>query len=495
MAIGPAPELIADNTRSISLKQMHTGETLTVTYKRNGRYVPEAMRKINYMMRDWRRDESIKMDPRLIDLVYDVHKAVGSRAPIEILSGYRSPVTNAALRRRSRNVAKFSQHMVGKALDFRIPDVPVRRVRETAMRMQRGGVGYYRGTFVHLDVARVRSWPRMTRAQLMRLFPDGRTVHLPSDGKPLPGYAEAKRVIERAGGASGSRDLFEDDTDTDRSLIANRGRAGEDATLMVADRGSPAQPAQAAPQPEPEPARAPEPVRAPEPTPQPTVAAAAPPPNTPPPRARPETPEATDTQSEETSAIAGLNPANIPLPLVRPETAVIEEAPQALALAEGVPLPPARPLLSAPPSGVDAAQSAQDGASAITALLATGMPPALTTGGLRGTLPSGFFEGADLSAGMADAKTVDGLVTISSIIADLRAAVFTHPDQHHLSSMMSVPVAILENRFGRSANRPHNLVVQRFTGPAVHSLETRVFVEGASLGAASLQTSALLGDQ
>ena len=103
-------------------------------------------------------------------------------------------------RSKSSGVARNSQHTLGKAIDFYIPGVPLEKLRATAMRLQGGGVGYYPTSgspFVHLDVGNVRAWPRMTREQLVKLFPDGRTVHLPADGTPLPGYELARADIER----------------------------------------------------------------------------------------------------------------------------------------------------------------------------------------------------------------------------------------------------------------------------------------------------------
>jgi len=192
------------DTRAISLHHVHTGEDLTITYKKNGHYVPAAMEKINWIMRDWRKNQAIKMDPQEIDLLWEVYQEVGANEPINIICGYRSPATNEMLRRRSRHsgVARYSQHMLGKAIDFFIPGVPIAKLRATAMRLQGGGVGYYPvsgSPFVHLDVGNVRAWPRMTRAQLVKLFPDGRTVHIPSDGKPLPGYQLALADLERHG--------------------------------------------------------------------------------------------------------------------------------------------------------------------------------------------------------------------------------------------------------------------------------------------------------
>ena len=134
------------------------------------------------------------------NVVWEAYRAAGAGGEvIKVVSAYRSPETNAMLRSRSRAVAKYSQHMLGKAMDTTMPGMPMSRIRELGMRMQRGGVGYYptAGTpFVHLDVGNVRAWPRMTYEQLVQLFPDGKTVHLPSNGQPLPRYEEAKAEIE-----------------------------------------------------------------------------------------------------------------------------------------------------------------------------------------------------------------------------------------------------------------------------------------------------------
>ncbi len=192
------------DTRTIEIYHTHTKENVAITYKRNGSYDRTALDKLNWALRDWRRDEPTKMDPRLFDIAWEVHRAVGSQEPLHIVSAYRAPETNAMLRRRSRGVAKHSQHMEGKAMDFYLPDVSMAKVREIGLRMQRGGVGYYPSAynpFVHLDAGSVRHWPRMTRDQLARLFPDGKTVHIPADGKPMPGYDLAAAEIEAGGGS------------------------------------------------------------------------------------------------------------------------------------------------------------------------------------------------------------------------------------------------------------------------------------------------------
>ena len=198
------------DTRTISFHHLHTGEDITITYKRNGRYDDAALKKLDWFMRDWRREESIRMDPHLIDLLWETNREVEGAEPIQVVSGYRSPDTNAMLRARSTGVAQFSQHTNGQAMDFYIPGVPLDKVRTIGLRLQRGGVGFYPTSgspFVHLDTGTIRHWPRMTREQLVRVFPDGRTVHVPSDGQPLPGYTLALAEVEHRGGLPSATSL------------------------------------------------------------------------------------------------------------------------------------------------------------------------------------------------------------------------------------------------------------------------------------------------
>ena len=192
------------DTRSISLQHTHRDDAITVTFKRNGRYDDAALKKLDYFLRDWRNDEQTRMDPQLFDILWEVSRDVEAKEAIRIVSSYRSPQTNSMLRRRSRGVAKFSQHMLGKAIDFHIPGVAIEDLRAAGMRLQRGGVGFYPGSFVHVDVGSVRHWPRMTHDQLARVFPSGRTVHVPSNGQPLSGYALALADIERRGSSAPS---------------------------------------------------------------------------------------------------------------------------------------------------------------------------------------------------------------------------------------------------------------------------------------------------
>ncbi|MEI3853063.1 MULTISPECIES: DUF882 domain-containing protein [Ensifer] len=199
------PVEAAGQTRTLKLYFIHTQEKAQITFKRNGRYDTKGLQEINRFLRDWRRNEPTKMDPRLLDLVWEVYQKSGSRDYIHVVSAYRSPATNGMLRSRSKGVAKKSQHMLGKAMDFYLPDVKLKTLREIGVKFQVGGVGYYPTSgspFVHMDVGGVRAWPRMSRAELARLFPDGKTMHLPSDGKPLPGYDQAVADYKRRVGAS-----------------------------------------------------------------------------------------------------------------------------------------------------------------------------------------------------------------------------------------------------------------------------------------------------
>ncbi len=207
------------DTRSLRLYFVHTGEKAEIVYKRNGRYDQAGLQKINRLLRDWRRNEPTRMDPRLLDLVWEAYRTSRSRAYIHVICGYRSPATNSMLRSRSKGVANKSQHMLGKAMDFYIPDVQLKTLRNIGLRMQGGGVGYYPRSgspFVHMDVGNVRHWPRMSRQELVSVFPNGKTLHVPSDGRPLPGFEQAvasykarrgngNLAIASAGGASGTK--------------------------------------------------------------------------------------------------------------------------------------------------------------------------------------------------------------------------------------------------------------------------------------------------
>jgi len=192
-----SPANAARGDRTLYLYYTHTKETAKITFRSGNRYNQKGLNRLNVFLRDWRRNESIKMDPALFDLVWEVYQQSGATGPIHVVSAYRSPKTNEMLRSRSGAVAKGSRHTKGQALDFFIPGVRISKLRQIAMKKQVGGVGYYPASnspFVHLDTGNVRAWPRMTRAQLQKLFPNGKTLHVPNTGVPISnkGYQLAR---------------------------------------------------------------------------------------------------------------------------------------------------------------------------------------------------------------------------------------------------------------------------------------------------------------
>jgi len=175
-------------SRTLSIFNIHTKETITVTYKKDGRYDSEALTRLNVFMRDWRKNESREMDPELIDHIWTLHQQLGSKEPVHLICGYRSTSTNESLRKRGGGQAKKSQHILGKAADIAFPDVSVKTLRNSALVQEWGGVGYYPTSgipFVHVDTGHVRMWPRIPRQELAALFPSGKSKYLPSDGKPI----------------------------------------------------------------------------------------------------------------------------------------------------------------------------------------------------------------------------------------------------------------------------------------------------------------------
>ena len=174
--------------RVLSLYNIHNKESLEIVYKKDGKMVPGAHEKLNYFMRDWRTNEPTRMDPRLFDILWEIHTELGSKKPIHLISGYRSRKTNERLRRKRGGQARNSRHIRGMATDVHFPDISARRLRYSAMVRERGGVGYYPNSalpFVHIDTGRVRHWPRMPRYELALLFPNGRSKHVPSGGRPI----------------------------------------------------------------------------------------------------------------------------------------------------------------------------------------------------------------------------------------------------------------------------------------------------------------------
>ncbi len=145
--------------RSVRILNAHTWEKLEVVYFTRGHYIDESLLKINHLMRDHRADEKIPMDLALIDQLAEIQKRVSSSEYVHVLSGYRTAATNAALRKRSSNVAKFSLHMEGRAADIHIPGLRTRELQSIAKDLKAGGVGYYgRSGFVHIDTGKIRHW-------------------------------------------------------------------------------------------------------------------------------------------------------------------------------------------------------------------------------------------------------------------------------------------------------------------------------------------------
>lgn len=145
--------------KKLDLYNYHTGERVKAVYWAQGKYVSETIDDINHVLRDRHTDEMTTIDPKLLDLLHDLAQKVDARHPFYVISAYRSPQTNARLRKLRRGVAKHSQHMYGKAADFYIPGHQLATIRKAALSLRRGGVGYYpRSSFIHMDTGPVRSW-------------------------------------------------------------------------------------------------------------------------------------------------------------------------------------------------------------------------------------------------------------------------------------------------------------------------------------------------
>ncbi|WP_425352651.1 DUF882 domain-containing protein [Methylobacterium terrae] len=459
------------DTRTISIFHEHTKESASITFKRDGRYDRAALEQLNWLLRDWRLDEPTRMDPRLFDVVWEAHRAVGSQDAIHVVSAYRSPKTNAALRRRSRAVAEHSQHMLGKAMDFYLADVSIDQIRAIGMRMQRGGVGWYpqaNSPFVHLDVGSVRSWPRMSHDQLARLFPDGRTVHLPADGRPMPGYDVAKaEILARGGSVMGvSQAIAAADEEDSPNVVGQffamlfggaKPAAPPPAPVVLAGRSGRVRPvALASAQPEDAGtrevfARDAMAYAAPA-APAALMPQAAPPPVPPQPEPVAASPEAAPEPEARTAAPSGLPAA--PLPPRRPsEFAALAEAlvaapPPASVLPVTVPLPPARP------ASIQVASADADPA-ALGAMLqprprATPVPPALAPTDSKAQLRALFSAAA--AAPAAEAAMV-------RVVQRPKAG--TPPP-----GVVAAPAGAVVTRFqaGASEDAPGS---GRFSGPAV----------------------------
>lgn len=152
-AIAPSQE------RTLAFHHTHTGERRRITYWRDGEYLPEKLQELNHLLRDYRTDDQVVMDRKLLDTLYALHLSLDEPGEFEIISAYRSPKTNAMLRRNTSGVAKHSLHMEGKAIDIRVCGCKLKQLRKTAIALKAGGVGYYpKSDFVHVDTGRVRYW-------------------------------------------------------------------------------------------------------------------------------------------------------------------------------------------------------------------------------------------------------------------------------------------------------------------------------------------------
>jgi uncharacterized protein YcbK (DUF882 family) len=156
---GALASMPQNGVRTLGLVSMHTNEKIVATYWRDGVYDKGALKDINYVLRDFRTGEVAPMDRQLLDLLVELHRRAGSRKAFQVISGYRSPKTNAMLASASGGVAKRSLHMEAKAIDIRLHDVALSDLRQAALGMKAGGVGYYKKSdFVHVDTGRVRQW-------------------------------------------------------------------------------------------------------------------------------------------------------------------------------------------------------------------------------------------------------------------------------------------------------------------------------------------------
>lgn len=160
LAFGPLRAQAASAApRVLRFDNLHTGEKLVVEYFQSQRYLPDALAAVNQLLRDFRTGDVGEMAPPLLDLLHGLATATGSTRAFQVISGYRSPATNAKLHERSSGVASGSLHMQGQAIDIRLADVALTDLRNAALGLRAGGVGYYAASnFVHVDCGRVRAW-------------------------------------------------------------------------------------------------------------------------------------------------------------------------------------------------------------------------------------------------------------------------------------------------------------------------------------------------
>jgi len=152
-------DAIGADERRLSFYHTHTKERLDTIFFKDGEYIVSALEEVNRFLADFRTGDVTVIDPKLLDLIYEIRESLGSNGTYEVISAYRSPTTNRMLRSRSKGVSKNSQHLLGTAIDVRLDDVPTKKLRDAALAMKKGGVGYYRiSNFVHIDTGAVRRW-------------------------------------------------------------------------------------------------------------------------------------------------------------------------------------------------------------------------------------------------------------------------------------------------------------------------------------------------
>ena len=497
MGAGSVHDATALNeTRTLSFHHTHSDEDLTVTFKRDGRYDDEALKQLNHFLRDWRSQDQTTMDRHLFDILWEVYRDVDGKKPIQIISSYRSPATNAMLRRRSSGVARFSQHMLGHAMDFFISEVPLEQIRFAGLRLQRGGVGFYPTSgspFVHLDTGSIRHWPRMTHDQLARVFPDGRTVHVPSDGKPLKGYELALADIEKRGNGDDASTvskpglfaaLFKGKSNDEEDEGASAPPASEKppaAGLMAA--AAPAKSADPVPMPRAKPAAAAtfqlasadvQSVRAPKP--KPAAAEKA--------EARPQTPAdiinargfwgdaaAAATPKQATPAQVAAISARQALASADPQsTASVSSSLQALAYAPAASSPVDRANIvaaSAPiPRSIRPASAPRNPAAATT----------IDTVVAKGSQGQGTVvaTSARIAASRSNDTWIRMLILAPSASTSMSATVLGDTDMTLMRAHFVKPQAVIAMTF--SDDPQMGMVCERFTGSATATLATQSFV-------------------
>jgi uncharacterized protein YcbK (DUF882 family) len=485
------------DTRTLSFYHTHTKERTTVTFKRNGRYDPAGLKQLNHFLRDWRNNKQTNMDPRLFDVVWEVYKDANASREVHIISAYRSAETNEGLRSRTSGVARNSQHTLGRAMDIHVPGINMAKIREAGLRLQRGGVGFYPTSglpFVHLDVGNVRHWPRMTRDQLARVFPDGRTVHLPSDGKPMKNYQLALADVRRHGGsvrgeAPGKQEpimMASASAGSSGGNFISRLLSGGDEDEETTPASAPAAAAARAPATTP---AQPVATRAPAPAPSAAVAIAQ---AVPLPAARPAlgfAPEpdlATQTawmrpqnaRDQIAELATSTTPAAAPaMPVPRPSAAPAPAQMLAAATpAAPVPTPELRPSPAAIPIAppVTAATASLGMPSDAAAKLLASAMKRLASSQTEAPAP---VAATRLAAAPQNGRAATTTTAVSPQRSARETVVLEHPDVAGVDKLIAAPTAVVPSSFG--ANPTAGLRSDAFAGASIASVRTERFASRA----------------